>query len=62
MVGALTVAICFTVVGSAAMPLFDFKPIDAAKSKLLGGAVGSMVSIISLYVGATIQKDRSKDE
>jgi len=58
MVAAITVAVCFTVVGSAAMPLLDFRSIDVAKSKLLSGVVGSMVSIISLYVGASIQEKR----
>jgi len=58
----ITLTVCFIMGIAALMPLLDFKEIDHDKQKLLAGVVGSMLSIISMYVGGMIQRKRNGTE
>ncbi len=55
----MTLTVCFIIGMSALMPLLDFKEIDHDKQKLLAGVVGSMLSIVSMYIGGMIQRNRN---
>lgn len=55
-VAALTLTVCFIMGMTSLMPLLEFVPVDPEKQKLLAGVIGSMLSIVSLYVGAKIQE------
>jgi len=55
----MTLTVCFIIGMAALMPLLDFKEIDHDKQKLLAGVVGSMLSIVSMYIGGMIQRNRN---
>ena len=54
----LVVVICFTVIGSIALPLFRGTELPETKAKMVAGIVVSVVSIVSMYVGAKIQQKK----
>ena len=39
---------------------FTVEPVSDNVAKILGGLIGSIISIISMYIGAKIQKNKKK--
>lgn len=58
----LTLMVSVTFMITAILPIILQEPISDARSKVLGGIATSVVSVISVYVGAKIQKHREKDK
>jgi hypothetical protein len=59
----LTLTVCFVMGNAALMPLWEFKEVDHEKQKLLAGLIGSVLSIVSMYIGAKIrEKHDAKDK
>ena len=56
----LTVTLCFILSLSAMSPLITGNPLSDTKAKMLVGLVSSVVSIVSMYIGATLQKRKDK--
>ena len=57
---AITLTICFTVATIAVSPFMDEiqNGLSESKAKLFVGIVSSLVSILSMYVGARIQRHK----
>jgi len=47
----ITGTVCFILILSAVTPLITGKPLTDTKAKMLVGVVGSLVAIISMYIG-----------
>lgn len=47
----LTVTVCLILVLASVSPLITGKPLTDTKAKMLVGVVGSLVAIISMYIG-----------
>jgi len=56
----LTGTVCAILFMVAISPLITGKALSETKAKMMVGIVGSMISIISMYVGAKIQQQRGK--
>lgn len=56
----LTGTVCAILIMVAISPLITGKALSETKAKMMVGIVGSMISIISMYVGAKIQQQRGK--
>jgi len=54
----LTGTVCGVVVLVAFSPLITGKALSETKAKMMVGIITSMISIISMYVGAKIQQDK----
>ncbi len=50
----ITGTVCLILVMAAVSPLITGKPLTDIKSKMLVGVLGSLVSIISFYIGRRI--------
>ncbi len=60
MVAALILLLSFLLVMTGIAPLIKGDALSGEKAKLLSGAMSSVISIITLYVGAKIQESRDK--
>ena len=60
MVGALIALLAFLLLMTGVAPLVRGESLAGEKAKLLSGAVSSVISIITLYVGAKIQESRDR--
>ena len=47
----ITVTVCLILILAAITPLITGKPLTDTKAKMLVGVVGSLVAIISMYIG-----------
>lgn len=56
----LTLTLCVVVGFTVVIPLMFQADISETKSKMISATVGSMVSIVSLYIGAKIQEHKDK--
>ena len=56
----LTIAISGTFMVTGIIPLLLQEPISDARSKILGGIATSIVSVVSVYVGAKLQQHIDK--
>jgi len=56
----LTGTVCVIVLLVAVSPLITGRELTETKAKMMAVIVGSMISIISMYVGAKIQQHRDK--
>jgi len=54
----MVVTVCFVVCSAALTPLFRGTMLSDTKTKLLTGIVGSLTSMISLYLGSELQRRR----
>lgn len=52
----LTLLTCFILMMASIRPLISENEIDLDTTKILAGTLGSLISIISMYVGAKIQQ------
>lgn len=57
----LAATICVSIGGSLAIQLFVNAPLGAEQAKALASVVSATISIVSMYVGAAIQKSRDKE-
>ena len=58
----LAVCIGFGLVLSAISPLVLGQPISEERSKIIGGAVVAVISVISVYVGARMRLPRDRED
>lgn len=56
----LTGTVCAVVFLVSVAPFITGKELSETKAKMMAGIVGSMISIVSMYVGAKIQQNRDK--
>ena len=56
----LTFVISFLLVLAVVSPVFTGRPLSDLAIKMISGVVGSIVSIVSMYVGANIHKYKDK--
>ena len=56
----LTVTICLILILSSVAPVITGTSLSEAKAKLLVGLIGSVVSVVSMYIGATLQRRKDK--
>jgi len=56
----LTGTVCLIVILVSLSPVITGKQLSETKAKMMVGVIGSMISIISMYVGAKIQQVRDK--
>jgi len=47
----ITATVCLILILSAVAPLITGKPLTDTKAKMLVGVIGSLVAIISMYIG-----------
>jgi len=47
----ITATVCFILILAAITPLVTGKPLTDTKAKMLVGVIGSLVAIISMYIG-----------
>lgn len=60
----ITASICMTILLGISRAILTGDPLSQPRLELLVGIISSLVSIVSMYVGATIQRraDRDRDE
>ena len=56
----LTGTVCLILILVSLSPVITGKQLSETKAKMMVGVIGSMISIISMYVGAKIQQVRDK--
>lgn len=56
----LTGTVCLILILVTLSPVITGKQMSETKAKMMVGVIGSMISIISMYVGAKIQQVRDK--
>ena len=62
MVAALTMTICAILVVTVLNQMVTGEEATEAKQKMITGLITSTISIVSMYVGAQLQKRNDKDE
>ena len=55
-VGVLVLCICYAIIMMGIAPFFDVNLSTEPKAKLTAALLSSIISVISMYIGATINK------
>lgn len=54
----ITIVVGFTISFSVIRPLISDRILSAESAKLIAGIIGSLVSIISIYVGSKLKQEK----